>query len=143
MEFFFHVKINLDNLNKKTFIKVEVHKLFLIYGRILIYFTFLFYFPINTYWEVYPNRALGIYYLLVGPSGIMCLASNWFILNISVQSVSNTKRRASSQIIFLLLPGSWRLFFFMYAHSCLTIWIEHIIVFQKNLFLNQWFISDK
>jgi len=45
----------------------------------------------------------------------------------SVQSVSNTKRSASSQIIFLLLPGSWRLFFFMYAQSCLTIWIEHMI----------------
>ena len=64
------------------------------------------------------------HHILVGSSAIICLASNLFILDMSVQSVSKTTRRASSQIIFLLLLGSWRLFFLMYAHSCFTICIK-------------------
>lgn len=63
-------------------------------------------------------------HLLVGSSGIICFARSLFILNMSVQSVSNTKRSASLQMIFLLLLGSWRLFFRIYAHSCFTIWYK-------------------
>lgn len=66
-------------------------------------------------------------YILVGSRAVICFASSLFILNMSVQSVSNTNRNASSQIIFLLLLGSWRLFFLMYAQSCFTIWNKHNI----------------
>lgn len=45
-------------------------------------------------------------HILVGSSGIMCFESSLFILNMSVLSVSKTKRKASSQMIFLLLLGS-------------------------------------
>lgn len=52
-------------------------------------------------------------YILEGSSAMICLANNLFILNMSVQSVSKTTRSSSLQTIFLLLPGSWRLFFLM------------------------------
>lgn len=70
--------------------------------------------------------------ILEGSRVTICLASSLFILNISVQSVSNTKRSSSLQIIFLLLFGSWRLCFLMYAHSCLTIWVGKEKFKQKN-----------
>jgi hypothetical protein len=54
-------------------------------------------------------------------SGLICLAKSLFILNISVLSVSKTRRSSSLQIIFLLLFGSCKLFLRMYAQSCLTI----------------------
>lgn len=77
-------------------------------------------------------------HILVGSRGIICLASNLFILNMSVLSVSNTKRSSSLQIIFLLLLGSWRLFLLMYAQSCFTIWTKHIrnwtpIILQNDI----------
>src|ERR1039457_6601190 len=60
----------------------------------------------------------GYYYQL------RCLLTNLVISNIETCFFpSNTAKRCSSALIFLLSFASWRLFFFIYSHSFLVIFV--------------------